>query len=55
MVENNPNVIEVELTLSQLEYLEGWSANTGLMVSTIIRGLVDNMMNFKPELGVRRI
>lgn len=50
----NPNVLSIEFTLSQLEYLDAWSANTGLDRTTIIRGLVDIMMKNKPELGTIR-
>jgi hypothetical protein len=48
---DNPNLLSVEYTVSQLDYVENWSANTGLAIPTILRGLVDIMMYHKPELG----
>jgi hypothetical protein len=49
MVENNPNVIEVELTLSQLEYMEAWSKKlNGVEAPTIIRMMIDTMMRMNP-------
>jgi hypothetical protein len=52
MVENNPNVIEVELTLSQLEYMEGWSRKmSGQGVDTLIRMMIDTMMRTQPQLA----
>ncbi|MCK9569717.1 hypothetical protein M0R72_12310 [Candidatus Pacearchaeota archaeon] len=49
MVENNPNIIEVELTLSQLEYMEKWSKKlNGMETATVIRIMVDVMMKTNP-------
>ena len=51
-MENNPNVIEVELTLSQLEYMEGWGKRlNGTGVPTLIRTMIDTMMRTQPQLA----
>ncbi len=48
-MKDNPNVIEVELTLSQLEYLEGWGSRLNNMgPDTIIRMVIDMMMKTQP-------
>ena len=45
----NPNVIPVEFTLSQIAYLEKWSQTlNGTEISTLIRMMVDSMMRIKP-------
>lgn len=45
----NPNVIQVELTLSQLDYMEKWSKLlNGTETDTLIRMMVDSMMRIKP-------
>lgn len=46
---NNPNIIPVELTLSQLEYLEKWGKLlSGTEPDTLIRMMVDKMMQINP-------
>lgn len=51
-MEDNPNVIEVELTLSQLEYTEGWGRKMGGMApDTLIRVMIDTMMRTQPQLA----
>lgn len=48
-MENNPNVIEVELTLSQLEYMEKWGKKlNGTESPTLIRMMIDTMMRINP-------
>lgn len=45
----NPNVIQVELTLSQLDYMEKWSRLlNGTEMDTLIRMMIDSMMMIKP-------
>lgn len=45
----NPNVIPVEFTLTQIAYLEKWSQTlNGTEISTLIRMMVDSMMRIKP-------
>jgi hypothetical protein len=47
--ESNPNIIQVELTLSQLEYLEGWSDKlNGTDAPSLVRLMVDTMMRINP-------
>lgn len=49
---DNPNVIQVELTLSQLEYMEAWSKKlNGTPVDSIIRMMIDTMMRTQPQLA----
>ena len=51
-MKDNPNVIEVELTLSQLEYLEGWGRRmNGMGADTLIRMMIDSMMRTQPQLA----
>ena len=46
---NNPNIIPVELTLSQLEYLDTWGKKlSGTGPDTLIRMMVDKMMQINP-------
>lgn len=46
---NNPNIVPVELTLSQLEYLEKWGKLlSGTEPDTLIRMMVDKMMQINP-------
>jgi hypothetical protein len=48
--DGNPNVISVEFTLSQLDYLEAWSAKTsGMQLDSIIRLLIDTMIRMVPH------
>ena len=45
----NPNIIQVELTLSQLDYMEKWSQKlNGIETDTIIRMMIDTMMRMTP-------
>ena len=49
---DNPNIVQVEFTLSQLEYMEGWSEKLhGVPIDGIIRMMVDIMMRTQPHLG----
>lgn len=49
---DNPNIISVEFTLSQIDYLESWGRKlNGLQVPSIIRMMVDTMMRMNPQLG----
>lgn len=51
-MENNPNIIPVELTLSQLEYMEGWSRKmNGTSIDGLIRMMIDTMMKTQPQLA----
>lgn len=51
-MKDNPNVIEVELTLSQLEYMEGWGNRmNGMAPDTLIRMMIDTMMKTQPQLA----
>jgi hypothetical protein len=51
-MKDNPNVIEVELTLSQLEYMEGWGRRmNGMAPDTLIRMMIDSMMRTQPQLA----
>lgn len=51
LMKDNPNVIEVELTLSQLEYMEGWGRRmNGMAPDTLIRMMIDSMMRAQPQL-----
>lgn len=46
---DNPNIIPVELTLSQLAYLEKWgNLLSGTEPDTLIRMMVDKMMQVNP-------
>lgn len=46
---SNPNIIPVELTLSQLEYLDKWGKLlSGTEPATLIRMMVDKMMQINP-------
>ena len=46
---NNPNIIPVELTLSQLEYLEKWGKLlSGTEPASLIRMMIDKMMQINP-------
>lgn len=48
----NPNIVFVEFTLSQLEYLEAWGEKlNGTGIDTLIRMMVDTMMRMNPQLG----
>ena len=47
----NPNTLEIEFTLTQLDFLSTWSGNSGFSEDSIVRGLVDTMIRYKPELG----
>ena len=45
----NPNIVQVELTLSQLEYLEKWGKLlSGTEPDTLIRMMIDTMMRMNP-------
>ena len=45
----NPNIIKVELTLSQIDYLEEWSRKlNGIPSDSLIRMMVDTMMKINP-------
>jgi hypothetical protein len=45
----NPNVIQVELTLSQLEYMDRWGELLkGTTPDTLIRMMIDKMMQINP-------
>ena len=45
----NPNIVQVELTLSQLDYMEKWSQKlNGIETDTIIRMMIDTMMRMNP-------
>ena len=47
----NPNIIEVEFTLSQLEYLEAWSRKlNGIPADSLIRMMLDTMMKINPKV-----
>ena len=47
--QGNPNVIPVELTLSQIEYMEKWSARlNGTATDTLIRMMIDKMREINP-------
>lgn len=47
----NPNIIEVELTLGQIEYLEAWSQKlNGVQVDSLIRLMIDSMMRANPNI-----
>ena len=51
-MKDNPNVIEVELTLSQLDYMEGWGRRmNGMAPDTLIRMMIDSMMRTQPQLA----
>ena len=46
---NNPNIVPVELTLSQLEYLEKWGKLlSGTEPASLIRMMIDKMMQINP-------
>jgi len=46
---SNPNIIPVELTLSQLDYMEKWGELLkGTEPDTLIRMMVDKMMQINP-------
>jgi len=46
---SNPNIIPVELTISQLEYLEKWGKLlSGTEPDTLIRMMIDTMMRMNP-------
>lgn len=46
---SNPNIVPVELTLSQLEYLDKWGKLlSGTEPATLIRMMVDKMMQINP-------
>ncbi len=46
---SNPNIIPVEFTLSQLEYLEKWGRLlNGTEPATLVRMMVDTMMRLNP-------
>lgn len=46
---DNPNIIPVELTLSQLTYLEKWGKRlSGTGPDTLIRMMIDKMMQISP-------
>lgn len=46
---SDPNIISVELTISQLEYLEKWSnLLNGTEPDTLIRMMIDTMMRKNP-------
>ena len=46
---NNPNIVPVELTLSQLEYLEKWGKLlSGTEPASLSRMMVDKMMQINP-------
>ena len=47
--QGNPNVIPVELTLSQIEYMEKWSKLlNGTGMDTLIRMMIDKMREINP-------
>ena len=47
---DNPNIIQVEFTLSQIEYLEEWSRRLNRMpTDSLIRMMVDTMMRQNPH------
>lgn len=47
--DDNPNIISVEFTLSQLEYLEEWSRRlNGIPTDSLIRMMVDTMKKINP-------
>lgn len=47
---DNPNIIQVEFTLSQIEYLEEWSRRLNSMpTDSLIRMMVDTMMRQNPH------
>jgi len=49
---SNPNIIEVEFTLSQLEYMEGWSQKmNGVPIDGLIRLMIDTMIRTQPQLA----
>lgn len=51
-MKDNPNVIQVELTLSQLDYMEGWGRRmNGMAPDTLIRMMIDSMMKNQPQLA----
>ena len=46
----NPNIIKVELALSQIDYLEEWSRKlNGVPLDSLIRLMVDTMMKVNPK------
>ena len=46
---DNPNIIPVELTLSQLDYMEKWGEKLGGQgAATLIRMMIDTMMGMYP-------
>ena len=48
----NPNIIQVELTLSQLDYMEKWGEKlNGTGMDSLIRLMIDAMMRAQPHLG----
>lgn len=47
---DNPNIIQVEFTLSQIEYLDKWSRRlNGATPDSLIRMMVDTMMRQNPH------
>ena len=47
---DNPNIIQVEFTLSQIEYLDEWSRRlNGATPDSLIRMMVDTMMRQNPH------